>query len=939
MATFSDPALQQRIRDLGNTLGETIANELGEDWLSQIEEIRLAGRSSAEGESKATQALQDKLASLDESSLLIVARAFSQFLNLANIAEQEFNSSHVMTDVLTELSTKLNGENIAPEQVKKAVDKLNIDLVLTAHPTEVIRRTFIHKYSELTACLAKLDHGQLSEFEREQVSQRIAVLIAQAWHTDEIRAARPTPVDEAKWGLAVIEKSLWHAVPKFMRELDRQLDKNFNVCLPIDSVPVQINSWMGGDRDGNPFVTAKVTQEVLWYARHRAAELFAQDLETLCAELSMSACTDELKELVVKQQLKQNNKDNKGNASKEYDLKERGLKEPYRALLNPLRKSLLESQASLAECLAELNEENTHLSSTNLEDGVSPERQPILISQEKLLEPLLVCYRSLVASGMASIANDRLLDTIRRAYCFGVHLLKLDIRQDSERHADAIAEVTKYLDIGDYNAWSEQEKQAFLVKELQSKRPLFPSKWPCSEEVQEVLDTCKTIAQNEAHAFGIYIISMATYPSDVLAVKLLLSEAGVDWPMPVAPLFETLDDLNGAEATMAALFDIDWYKQQLSAETSFANTELDANANNKAKQYVMIGYSDSAKDAGALAAGWAQYEAQEKLIALSERNNIGLTLFHGRGGTIGRGGLPAYEAIRSQPPGSLTGGFRITEQGETIRYKFGNSHLANQSLTLYASAILESMLLPSPKPKQSWRDAMTAMAAKARDNYRGFVRHDPNFVPYFRTATPEQELGKLPLGSRPAKRKPQGGVESLRAIPWIFAWAQTRLVLPSWLGVMPAVQDYIDETKNPEGQSLGLDTINEMLDEWPFFKSRLLMLDMVFSKANSDISAAFDKRLVPDDLLPIGETLRAQLKDSMSLLLTLLKQEEVMESDPKGKESMQIRSAYLEPLHYLQIELLSRIRANDEELPISSDLEQAMMVTIGGIAIGMRNTG
>lgn len=914
MATFSDPQLQQRIRDLGNTLGETISNELGEEWLAKIESIRLAGRSSAEGDDSATKELQEAFSQLDDTSLLTVARAFSQFLNLANIAEQEFNSSHVMTDVLSKLSSKLTSANVSAEQIKKAVDALNIDLVLTAHPTEVIRRTFIHKYSELTKCLAKLDHGQLSDFEREQVSQRIAVLIAQAWHTDEIRAARPTPVDEAKWGLAVIEKSLWFAVPKFMRELEGKLDEQFGVNLPLDSVPVQINSWMGGDRDGNPFVTSKVTQEVLYYARHRAAQLFAEDLEVLCAELSMTACNDELRE-ALEAQLATQSKNKNYSKSKAYDLKERDLKEPYRAILSPLRKALIESESSLADALTALNS-----------DDNDPASSPSLVSQQQLLEPLMLCYESLKDCGMSSIANDRLLDTIRRAHCFGVHLLKLDVRQDSERHADAIAEVTQYLGLGDYNQWSEQEKQAFLIKELNSKRPLIPTSWECSEEVQEVLDTCKTIAQNEPDAFGIYIISMATYPSDVLAVKLLLSEMGVKWTMPVAPLFETLDDLNGAKETMQALFDIDWYKQELSSEQ-----QKGGNNKSAGKQYVMIGYSDSAKDAGALAAGWAQYEAQEKLIALADEHNVGLTLFHGRGGTIGRGGLPAYEAIRSQPPGSLKGGFRITEQGETIRYKFGNSTLANQSLSLYASAIIESMLLPSPKPKQTWRDAMADMAATARDNYRGLVRHDPNFVPYFRTATPELELGKLPLGSRPAKRKPNGGVESLRAIPWIFAWAQTRMVLPSWLGVMPAIKDYIDNN--------GTSTLNEMLEQWPFFKSRLLMLDMVFQKADADISAAFDARLVPKDLLPIGEGLRQQLNDSVELLLTLLNQKEVMEGDPQGKESMQIRSAYLQPLHYLQIELLSRIRQNDEDLPMTSDLEQAMMVTIGGIAIGMRNTG
>jgi phosphoenolpyruvate carboxylase len=875
MANFSDPELQQRIRDLGATLGETIASELGDHWLEKIEEIRLLGRSSVFGEQEATSQLIREFSSLQDEELLVIARAFSQFLNLANLAEQEFNSSNAIDDVLEQLFEKLKQNNdISAAQVERALNQLNIDLVLTAHPTEVIRRTFIHKYSELTECLSKLDHGKLTEWQRNELSERIAVLINQAWHTDEIRSARPSPVDEAKWGLAVIEKSLWKAVPSFVKMLHQRVKQYFDIELPVDFVPVQFNSWMGGDRDGNPFVTSKVTQEVLWYARHRAAELFAQDIADLCAELSMSKCSDDIREQVG------------------------DVKEPYRALLTPLRKRLEESLVSLQ---------------TSIEAG-DFNVTPVMVSQQELLSPLMQCYQSLIENGMSIVANDKLVDTIRRANCFGVHLLKLDVRQDSERHADVIAELTRYLGIGDYHQWSEEEKQAFLIKELNSKRPLFPSHWQCSDDVKEVLDTCRTIAQNEADAFGIYIISMASLPSDVLAVKLLLNEMGVDWAMPVAPLFETLDDLNHSEQVMTALYDIDWYRGQI-----------------KGKQFVMIGYSDSAKDAGALAAGWAQYQAQEKLLKLSSSHHIELTLFHGRGGTIGRGGLPAYDAIRSQPPGSLHGGFRVTEQGETIRYKFGTAVLANQSLMIYASAILEAILLPPPVPQEEWRAAMTSMAELARDNYRGLVRDDPQFVPYFRTATPEQELGKLPLGSRPAKRKPQGGVESLRAIPWIFAWAQTRLVLPSWLGVMPAVQSYLQA--NSDG------IVKDMIAQWPFFRSRLSMLDMVFAKANGEISAAFDERLVPDDLKVIGVRLRDELKNSVELLLSLLGQEQVMESDPRGLESMQIRSAYLQPLHYLQIELLSRIREQGDDAEMSSDLEQAMMVTIGGIAIGMRNTG
>jgi phosphoenolpyruvate carboxylase len=488
------------------------------------------------------------------------------------------------------------------------------------------------------------------------------------------------------------------------------------------------------------------------------------------------------------------------------------------------------------------------------------------------------------------------------------------IRQDSDRHSDVFSELTRYLGIGDYSEWSEQDKQAFLLRELNSKRPLIPRNWQPSDEVKEVLASCQVVAQQNQEALGIYIISMARKPSDVLAVHLLLQESGICWPMPVAPLFETLDDLNNAHDSMSQLLAIDWYRGFIQSH-----------------QYVMIGYSDSAKDAGALAAGWAQYQSQESLVALAESYNVSLTLFHGRGGTIGRGGLPAYGAIFSQPPGSCLGGLRVTEQGETIRYKFGTEPLAQHSFSLYASAILEALMLPPPAPKQAWRDVITAKANDACDNYRAIVRDDPNFVAYFRAATPELELSKLPLGSRPSKRKPNGGVESLRAIPWIFAWAQNRLVLPAWLGVMKAFQVALDNDHEK--------IMKEMMNEWPFFASRLSMLEMVFMKANQQIAAKYDEKLVPDDLRYFGENLRTELAQSQQLLLRLLDQTEVMVKDVSGKESMSIRSGYLEPLHLIQMELLQRARHAGSDAPLEVSMERALMVSIAGIATGLRNTG
>ena len=873
MQSHYDAQLKDTVRYLGKTLGQTIKAQLGNDWLEKIEKVRLDGRASFKGDTDCSKNLKETFKTMSDSELLVVARAFAQFLNLGNIAEQEYNAGLDVDASIDSLFSHLDKAELSALEVEEAVAKLDIDLVLTAHPTEVFRRTLIHKHKELAYCLKSIHQDQLSDTERNRLETRIADLISQAWHTEEIRSVRPTPVDEARWGFSVIENSLWDAVPEFLRDLDERLQQDYNVSLPIDAAPIHFSSWMGGDRDGNPFVTAKVTEEVLLLARRRAAKLLTIDLDRLQVELSMNDCNDELKNAVGEQY------------------------EPYRALLRPLVKRCADTRDGIYDFF----------------NGRPYDSSEWIGSNDELLEPLLMCYRSLCESGLEVTANGMLLDTIRRVKCFGVHLLRLDVRQDSQRHADVLSEVTRYLGLGDYAHWSETDKQAFLLRELSSKRPLFPRCWEPSDDVKEVLDTCKVIASHSKSGFGIYTISMASEASDVMAVQLLLQEMGVDWPMPVAPLFETLDDLNNSPIVMRKLLSIDWYRGYI-----------------QGKQFVMIGYSDSAKDAGAIAAGWAQYESQEALVALAEEFDIKLTLFHGRGGTIGRGGLPAHAAIHSQPPGSLDGGFRVTEQGETIRYKFGMPLLAKRSLGIYTSAIIEAMLFPPPAPKDEWRELMKAMAAKGRDFYRGVVRQDPEFVPYFRVATPEQELGKLPLGSRPAKRKPTGGIESLRAIPWIFAWAQTRLVLPAWLGSMKAI-----EAVRQDGNH---EKLQEMRENWPFFQSRLSMLDMVFQKADPRISAEYDDRLVPDELKHFGEALRSELQEAIKLQLDINGQADIMEADPQGKESMNIRAQYLEPLHFLQIELLSRLRQLDED-EHDATLDKAMMVAISGIAIGMRNTG
>ena len=872
--------LRHNINMLGRFLGETINDAQGEDILTLIENIRQLSKQSRAGDSQARKTLLDTLSTISNENIIPVARAFSHFLNLTNIAEQYQTVSRQHKDLqssnrsLSALFQRLKSQNASKEEVYKTVENLLIELVLTAHPTETTRRSLVHKHVEINKCLSKLEHDDLTPKERGIIERLLLRLIAEAWHTNEIRTVRPTPFDEAKWGYAMIENSLWQGVPEFLRQLNEHAREFLGYDLPVGLRPVRISSWMGGDRDGNPFVTSKITQQVLYLARWKAADLFLNDIKSLADELSMVKCTPE------------------------FTAKYGEHLEPYRFVVKELRAKLIATLDYFDDCLA------------NRPPRVS--QADIIMEDNQLWEPLYDCYQSLMVCGMRIIANGSLLDILHRIRCFGVTLSQMDIRQESTRHTDAIAEITRYLGIGDYAQWSEAEKQSFLVRELNSRRPLIPTNWKPSAETQEILDTCKVIAQQKQGVIDCYIISMARSASDVLAVHLLLKEAGVPYHIPVVPLFETLDDLDASEGVMRQLFNIGWYRGVI---------------NNH--QMVMIGYSDSAKDAGMMAASWAQYRAQEALVNLTEELGIELTLFHGRGGTIGRGGAPAHAALLSQPPRSLKNGLRVTEQGEMIRFKLGLPEVAVETFDLYASAILEANLLPPPEPKAEWRTVMDELSSTSCDIYRSVVRGDKDFVPYFRSATPEQELSKLPLGSRPAKRNPNGGVESLRAIPWIFAWMQNRLMLPAWLGAGAAIQKIMDEGKGH--------IIEEMCKAWPFFSTRVGMLEMVFSKTDTWLSEQYDHNLVKKELWYLGENLRNQLNADIKTVLSLSHKDELMADLPWIADSIALRNVYTDPLNLLQVELLRRFRESPENP--SPDVEQALMITITGIAAGMRNTG
>ena len=879
--------LREDVRLLGEELGAVLREQAGERLYDTVETIRQAAvESRSQGEVELAR-LRELLGPLDDATLLEVARAFSQFLNLANIAEQHhrerLHRRHERypgdpdTDQgLRQVLAELNKQGVPAERIRETLMPLSVELVLTAHPTEVTRRTLIRKYDQMADLLAERDRPDLTDEEEHGLRQRLRELILSAWSTDEIRRERPTPVDEAKWGFAVIEQSLWRAVPRAMRDIEAELSRA-GLDTPSSAwVPIRFASWMGGDRDGNPNVTATVTREVLLLARWMAADLYLRDVENLLADLSMHRASDEL-------------------------LARTGPShEPYRVLLRDVRDRLKITRRRM-EALVE---------GRPVPDGEG------FTEGRQLLDELLLLDRSLREVGLAAIADGELKDTLRRLNCFGITLLCLDVRQESTRHTATLDAITRYLGLGGYGNWDEDQKQAFLLRELESRRPLVDEAFYrsdlCDGDVREVLETCRVIAEQGPEGLGAYVISMARGPSDVLAVMLLQKIAGVRHPMRVVPLFETLDDLNNAGDTMAALLDIPLYKHRV----------VDG-------QEVMIGYSDSAKDAGFLGAAWAQFSAQEKLTGLFRDQGVPLTLFHGRGGSISRGGSPTRMALLSQPPGSVAGRIRVTEQGEVIRFKYGRPSVAAYNLEQYVAATLEATLLPPGEPRDAWRQQMRKLTDVSVRGYRQVVRDDPALVGYLRTVTPETELSRLALGSRPARRKPGGGVETLRAIPWVFAWTQIRLMLPAWLGTGAALETALD---SPEDTA----TVRAMAEQWPFFQGVIDMLEMVLAKADPRVAAWYEERLTGDaDLKRLGDTLRQRLAASVDALHRLTGREDLLVNNPVMSWSIRVRDPYTDPLHLLQAELMARLRDRDSD----DVLESALMVTIAGIAAGMRNTG
>jgi phosphoenolpyruvate carboxylase len=884
--TAADPhqPLRDDVRLLGDLLGQVLKAHEGAELFDHVERVRAMSKHAHAGETRQFDELADLLRALPETAAVRVARAFAHFLSLANIAEQHHRTRrrrdhardpHGRAQRGSSLETlgRLRDAGVDAGALARAITSIRIELVLTAHPTEMTRRTLLQKHHRIARCLDMLDRPDLTPPERHDTAEALEREIALAWQTDEVRHQRVSPLDEVRAGLVVFEESLWDAVPAHLRTLDRALVATTGTPLPITAAPIRFGSWIGGDRDGNRAVTPDVTRRATWLARWAAADLYLREVQALRAELSLTTASDELRD------------------------RTQGAREPYRALLGEVRDRLAATRAWADAAVA------------NAAPGAGP--APYLEADE-LAEPLHLCWRSLHSTGNHLIAGGRLIDVLRRVAVFGLTLARLDIRQEAARHAEAINWIAQRLAWGPYLDAAEPDRQTMLLRELTSGRagadalPLDAA----PEPVRDVIETFQMAARVHPESLGAYVITMASRPSDVLAVELLQRIAGQRHLQRVVPLFETGADLGRAGETMQALFDIPWYLDRI-----------------QGRQEVMIGYSDSAKDAGRFAAAWALYRAQEDIVAACDAHGAAVTLFHGRGGSIGRGGGPTYLAIQSQPLHAMTGSLRITEQGESIEAKFGLVDIAVRTLEVYTTATLETMLEPPPAPPPEWRACVERMAADGTRAYRAVVYDHPSFVEYFRTSTPEPELASINIGSRPAQRPGTGtAVSGLRAIPWQFAWIQTRLLLPSWLGVEEALA-----AARARGETA---LLREMYARWTFFRSTLQLTAIALAEADPRIAEQYD-RLAPPALRPLGQELRNRCARAVEALSSVTGEADLLHDNPVLRRSIDVRNPYVNPINLVQIDVLRRMR----EHPPDPELQHAFVVTVNGIAAGMRNTG
>ncbi|NMG08223.1 phosphoenolpyruvate carboxylase [Brasilonema sp. UFV-L1] len=843
--------------------------------------------------------------------------------------------------------------NVPPQQIQRLIAQLDIQLVFTAHPTEIVRHTIRDKQRRVVKLLQQLDVAEkhssngTSSWEDEEVREQLVEEIRLWWRTDELHQFKPSVLDEVDYALHYFQEVLFDAIPHLYKRFKHALGSTFPWLEPPKKNFCKFGSWVGADRDGNPSVTPEITWQTACYQRNVVLEKYIKSVKQLISLLSLSLhWSDILPDLLESLELEQSQ------LSEVYEqLALRFRQEPYRLKLSYVLKRL----------------ENTRDRNIALSKRETLKNQniPIYRSGAEFLAELRLIERNLTETGLSCRELENLICQVE---IFGFNLTHLDIRQESSRHSDALNEILEYLGIlkVSYNELSEEQRVAWLVEELQTRRPLIPAELPFSEKTNDVIQTLRVVRSLQQefsnNVCQTYIISMCRQVSDVLEVLLLAKEAGLYDPgtavgsIQVVPLFETVEDLQRSTSVMRQLFALPLYRALLAGgyqageadgtvEVSFSQFRSSLTPN---LQEVMLGYSDSNKDSGFLSSNWEIHKAQKSLQKVAEEYGVNLRIFHGRGGSVGRGGGPSYEAILAQPGHSINGRIKITEQGEVLASKYSLRDLALYNLETIASAVIQASLLRTGFDDiEPWNEIMEELAARSRTHYRNLIYEQPDFIDFFHQVTPIEEISQLQISSRPARR-PSGkkDLSSLRAIPWVFSWTQTRFLLPSWYGIGTALQEFLNE--EPEEH---LKLLRYFYIKWPFFKMVISKAEMTLAKVDLQMAQQYVQQLSnPEDksrLEKVFEQIAHEFYLTRGLVLQITGHQQLLDGDPVLQRSVQLRNGTIVPLGFIQISLLKRLRearTNVTSGVIHSryskgELLRGALLTINGIAAGMRNTG
>lgn len=1001
---------QKLIEDLWESVLRT---ECGQEMLDLLKQMR--SLSSAEGQVTETfpeSTVPQLIEKLNINDAIQAARAFALYFQLTNIVEQHYESreqklaqriTHTnfsagnnsskpddvtlafgngnntqiakLEDNWVEPSISSNNKaglfhwlfpylkkiNMPPLMLQRLLEQLDIRLVFTAHPTEIVRHTIRKKQRRISQILEQLDiaeeimreMGLPSSWEATEATSQLTEEIRLWWRTDELHQFKPKVLDEVDYSLHYFQEVLFDVIPQLASRLKQSLADSFpNLVAPTHNF-CYFGSWVGSDRDGNPFVTPQVTWETACYQRSIVIKKYLKSIDQLRELLSLSLHWSDVRQELL-DSLEQDHQQMPGIYE---ELAIRYRQEPYRLKLayiaQRLRNTLDRNQAlsSVAgrQAISEINTENIYSSGTEF------------VTELKLMQS------SLAATNL----NCRELDNlICQAEVYGFTLVELDFRQDSSRHSDAISEITAYLQVlpKPYDDLPEAEKTAWLIQELKTRRPLIPSEMPFSANSCETIETFRMLRLLQQE-FGqsicqTYIISMTNFVSDVLEVLLLSQEAGLYDPVTcqttvrIVPLFETVEDLKRAPEVMRELFELPFYRAALSGGYQHVNTIRDKNsAEDSSKiftsgdlQEVMLGYSDSNKDSGFLSSNWEIHKAQRALQQVASEFGISLRIFHGRGGSVGRGGGPAYSAILAQPTDTIKGRIKITEQGEVLASKYSLPELALYHLETMTTAVIQSSLLGSGFDRvEPWNEIMEELSARSRTVYKALIYEQPDFVDFFHSVTPVDVISQLQIGSRPSKRPGKGGankkkdMSSLRAIPWVFSWTQSRFLLPAWYGVGSALQEFL--IQEPEKN---LDLLQYFYVKWPFFRVVISKVEMTLAKVDLQIAEHYVRELSrPEDLerfLKLFTQISQEYHLTRDLILQINGQKKLLDGDPELQRSVQLRNGTIVPLGFLQVALIKRLRQHDKSQALhfrfsKEELLRGAMLTINGIAAGMRNTG